>query len=281
MASSSLDSVSVIIPTWNRSNFLLDAITSVLNQSTPVLEVLVCDDGSTDSSEQLVNSINDSRVRWIPGVHSGLPAAPRNRGIEVAKGEWIAFLDSDDVWFKRKIEVQLNYANSNGALALSTNAIISNVKNNLKEQFFDDTKSIERIKFSNLALANKIITSSVLIHKSLLDRIGSFSEEKSLRAIEDYDLWLRAATFTDFLYISEPLVQYTDNIESSIRLGGVSYLRQKIIILRSYAVWILKSYPCLFWKIIIYSKKNLATFFLKIYYKSRELNGILWGWVIK
>jgi glycosyltransferase involved in cell wall biosynthesis len=281
MAISDVSSISVIIPTWNRSSFLLDAINSVLNQSTPVFEILVCDDGSTDSSEQLVNSIKDPRVRWIPGVHSGLPAVPRNRGIAAAKGEWIAFLDSDDVWFKRKIEVQLNYANSSGALALSTNAIINNVKDNLIKQFCDDTKSIERIKFSNLAVDNKIINSSVLIHKSLLDRIGCFSEKKSLRAIEDYDLWLRATTFTDFLYIPEPLIQYTDNIESSIRLGGVSHSRQKILILRSYSVWILKSYPCLFWKIIIYCKKNLATYFLKIYYKSRELNGMVRRRVIK
>lgn len=268
--------VSVIIPTWNRQNTLLIAIESVLNQSIPVHEVLICDDGSTDNSREIVKSINDPRVKWISGEHAGLPAVPRNRGVRIAKGEWVAFLDSDDIWFKRKLEIQLNYANNSGTLAVSTNALIHNVKNNLKKIFFEDKESTQRINFPNLASSNKVITSSVLLHKSILERVGFFSEEKSLRAIEDYELWLRVATLTDFLYISEPLVQYTDDIESSVRFGGVSYLRQKKLIIISYSNWIIRSYPFLFWNILIFISKNLILFVFQLNYKLRELIAEIW-----
>src|SRR4051794_13419670 len=101
------NSVSVIIPTWNRAATLGPAIQSVLNQTYPPREVLVCDDGSTDNSVDVVAQLDDQRIRWLPGGRGGRPAIPRNRGIGAATGEWLAFLDSDDEWLPDKLERQL------------------------------------------------------------------------------------------------------------------------------------------------------------------------------
>lgn len=92
-------SVSVIIPTWNRELRLKKTIESVLVQTLFPLEILVCDDGLTDNTFEIVKSLNHSKVKWILGEHSGLPAVARNRGIRESKGEWLAFLDSDDWWW--------------------------------------------------------------------------------------------------------------------------------------------------------------------------------------
>ncbi len=90
--------VSVIIPTWNAAATIKTAVLSALRQTYPPLEILVCEDGSTDNSKEIVESLNDARVRWLTGPHAGQPAIPRNRGIRKATGQWLAFLDSDDEW---------------------------------------------------------------------------------------------------------------------------------------------------------------------------------------
>lgn len=97
--------VSVVIPTYNRENTIESSVRSALNQTYPVEEVLVCDDGSTDHTESIVRSIEDDRVKWLPGRHWGRPAPPRNRGLQVATGQWLAFLDSDDEWDNNKVEL--------------------------------------------------------------------------------------------------------------------------------------------------------------------------------
>ena len=107
--------LSIIIPTYNRKKFLLRAINSIYHQSFQNFEILICDDGSSDSTMALVKSISqrDSRVRWISGKHSGGPATPRNRGLKFARGEWVAFLDSDDTWLPSKIEHQSEQNSTN------------------------------------------------------------------------------------------------------------------------------------------------------------------------
>ncbi|NJN86713.1 MAG: glycosyltransferase family 2 protein [Leptolyngbyaceae cyanobacterium SL_7_1] len=95
--------VSVIIPTYNRADLLSRAIDSVLNQTLTNLELIIVDDGSTDNTAEVVNSFNDSRIRYIPlGKNCGGGYA-RNHGIHLATGEFIAFLDSDDVWLPEKL----------------------------------------------------------------------------------------------------------------------------------------------------------------------------------
>ncbi|WP_275095371.1 glycosyltransferase family 2 protein [Oryzomonas japonica] len=95
--------ITIIIPTWNHAQFLEKAVCSVLAQTSHLLEILVCDDGSTDDSEQVVRGIGDSRIRWNAEMRGGRPTLPRNRGIRESRGERIAFLDNYDEWFHKKL----------------------------------------------------------------------------------------------------------------------------------------------------------------------------------
>jgi len=208
-----MSNVSVIIPTWNRADMIEKAIRSAINQTLSPLEVLVCDDGSTDNSEIIVNSINDSRVKWVPGPHRGLPAIPRNRGISESRGEWLAFLDSDDEWLPGKLQKQLQLAHKLNCKALCANAYHFVPEKGIVDNLLSWSKEI--ISFDDLVKGNQVICSSSLIHRSLLESVTGFPEDPEV--IEDYALWLRVATQTYFAFVNEPLLIYRDDPENSIR----------------------------------------------------------------
>lgn len=232
-----MSNVSVIIPTWNRVSTLERAIRSALEQTQPPLEVLVCDDGSTDESRAIVYSINDSRVRWIEGNHSGRPAVPRNRGIRASQGEWLAFLDSDDEWMPEKLEKQLAFLKKIRCEAACSNAIRFMPSRGISEKMFDRDSLGEKISFSALIQNNYVICSSVLISKDVVGKCHVFPEDSALIALEDYALWLRVATFTDFAFVNEPLLVYRDAPESSLRASNIKVSEQKINVFKSFISW--------------------------------------------
>lgn len=205
--------ISVIIPNWNSESTLEDTIRGCLNQTLSPLEVLVCDDGSTDSSKQLVESIKDKRVKWIPGSHTGTPATPRNNGMKICIGEWIAFCDSDDIWLPDKLEKQIESISSN--LASCTNGFIKKDKIITKNQIVHFNK--KNVSFANLLSTNYIICSSAIIHHSIFKKIGGFPEDTKYSSFEDYVYWLRVATETNFSFLDIPLVIYDDHPQDSLR----------------------------------------------------------------
>ncbi|MBM2813991.1 MAG: hypothetical protein HW421_753 [Ignavibacteria bacterium] len=227
--------ISVIIPTWNRANLIEKAIGSVLAQTYSNLEVLICDDGSTDNTEEIVSSINDKRIRFIAGTHAGVPAVPKNRGITESKGEWLAFLDSDDLWFPAKLEKQLRRAKELNCLASSTNAVRFVPGEGEKDTFIYWKKP--RINFNNLLAGNLIISSSAMLHRSIFAKTEGFPEEKVLKVGEDYSLWLRVLTQTDCAYINERLVVYTDEPKSSVRAKQVNIWEVKKIVFNNFRNW--------------------------------------------
>lgn len=211
--------VSVIIPTYNRKEYVVRAVGSVLAQTYQLFEILICDDGSTDGTAEAVAEIHDSRVRWIPGArNSGLPAVPRNRGIAESTGEWVAFLDSDDEWEPEKLETQMRIVEGNGAQAVCTNAYRA-VSGERMQKFLIE-HAPKRVVFSDLLHTNTVICSSVLMRRELLVLTGGFPKDTALRAAEDYALWLCLATETDIIFIDRPLLTYRDEPASSVR--GVS-----------------------------------------------------------
>ncbi|WP_209125520.1 glycosyltransferase family 2 protein [Alkalihalobacillus sp. BA299] len=222
--------ISVIIPTWNREKTLKKAILSALNQTVDSIEVLVCDDGSTDKSENIVISLKDDRVKWIPGERGGRPAIPRNRGIKISKGQWIAFLDSDDEWMPNKLEKQLTTLTKHNHLASCTNAYRYIPNKGVSDTLLiNENKSI--LTLDDLIKVNQVICSSTIVHKSLfLDVIG-FPEGRDMRGVEDYALWLRVATKTKFAFINEPLLVYNDdpvNSERSQSTNDPNIQRKKV-----------------------------------------------------
>lgn len=227
--------ISVIIPTWNRAETLGKAISSALNQTLSPFEILVCGvDGSPD--QKVVNSINDPRVRWIEGGKDGLASIPRNRGIRASRGEWLAFLDSDDEWLPEKLEKQLKHATEIGCDASCTNAIRYIPSQEYTGEYVDDIFE-DRISFPLLLKDNCIICSSVLVKKELVEKSNYFPEDRTLKVGEDYALWLRIATLTDFAFVSEPLLIYRDEPQNSIRAVCLPYWDLKANVLKSFISW--------------------------------------------
>lgn len=229
--------VSIIIPIWNAQMTIEATIKSVLAQSISDYEILVCDDGSTDDSEKIVREINDTRIRWIQGSRGGRPAIPRNVGIKESKGEWIAFLDSDDIWAPSKLEKQFIKLEESKLKACATNAFRYLPNIGIKGEMLN--VNLAKITFKELIKCNFIICSSTLIHKNLIMHIEGFPEDENLKAVEDYCLWLRVACLTDFCYIEEPLVIYRDDADNSIRSKAINnYFQQKFLVINNLIKWV-------------------------------------------
>ncbi len=207
--------VSVIIPTYNRAELLFKAVESALAQTVEDIEVLVCDDGSTDDSRNRIASLCNPKLRWIPGQHSGRPAPARNRGILSARGEWLAFLDSDDIWFPDKLERQINLVKETGLLACSTNALRLR-KDGSVTGLYQDFR-IPAISLEKILRSNWVICSSAMINRSLIDKVFGFPEKPDFKNSNDYALWLRVASLTDFAYDNEPRLYYRDDAYNSLR----------------------------------------------------------------
>jgi len=268
-----MELISVIIPTYNRIKTLEKCINSVLKQTYNNFEIIICDDGSSDSSRDLVESYQDQRIIWIEGEHSGLPSIPRNRALSQAKGEWIAFLDSDDEWMPEKLEKQLMALRilKKDCLACCTNAIVysTNRSRNGKDFYIRSKNKI--VDLNSISHVNILITSSVILHKSILRMTGFFPSSKKLIVGEDYALWLRVATFTNILYIDELLVKYSDNPNSSIRQFSKSIIKQKIAILFNYCSWAFKN-SIQYQVIVVVIKNIILIYYLNEY--SFKLNKI-------
>ncbi|MCX8080647.1 MAG: glycosyltransferase [Bacteroidia bacterium] len=232
--------VSVVIPNFNRAELLLRALRSALEQTYPVHEILICDDGSTDNSKEAVHSLKNERVKWIDCGRNERPAIPRNIGIKLAEGDYIAFLDNDDFWHCEKIEKQLNIILQKKYKICSTNALKIDPIGNQLGSMLDFNKDI--ISFEDLTKNNPIICSSVLIEKNFLIKTSFFPEDIHLKAYEDFALWIRIAHFEDIYFINENLVYYQDHFNSSIRsknfLDGWDALK---ISFDAYKKWIMEN----------------------------------------
>ena len=193
--------ISVVIPSYNRKDFLKRSIDSAINQTKKPLEIIVVDDGSTDGTETMIKSDYDF-VKFIKQKNKGVSAA-RNIGIKVSIGEWICFLDSDDEWKKDKLEKQINAMKSNpGYKFFHSNEIW--IKNGLRINQKKKHKKYGGDIFDKCLDMCRISPSSVMIDKTVFDEVGNFNE--NLVVCEDYELWLRICDKYRIFFIDEPLI---------------------------------------------------------------------------
>lgn len=178
--------VSVIIPVYNREEMVRLAIESVLAQDYRDLECIVYDDGSTDSSFDVAGSVDDSRVRVFSGDNLGVSAA-RNRAIAKASGDYIALLDSDDVWLPEKLGIQLDYMRSNGFDICQTDETWMRQGKKVKKG--KRNRKVEGWLFRQSLETCLISPSCTVFSRSFWERCGPFDER--MPAYEDYDLWIR------------------------------------------------------------------------------------------
>lgn len=216
--------ISIIIPTFNRRDYITTALDSVLKQTYEDHEIIVVDDGSTDDTKDVLKPYQDN-IRYFYQDNSGIPTT-RNRGIREARGDYIAFLDSDDYWLPEKLERQIECFSKNphyGMVATRCSSIRPDGR--LREKNRPGKSGWVLI---DLFKANFIRTSSAMIKKECLDTVGVFDE--SLPECEEYDLWLRIAKQYPVGFINDPLSVYTDNPEgvSTDSLAG-RLLRLKVL----------------------------------------------------
>jgi glycosyltransferase involved in cell wall biosynthesis len=220
--------VSVIIPTYNRSQRVARAIQSVLDQSFRDLEIIVVDDGSTDDTYQCLEGLRSS-IKYIrQQVNRGVSAA-RNRGIRSSLAPWIAFLDSDDYWLKDKLQVQMDFVHRNpGSVACQTEEIwVRRGKRvNPKRRHKKPSGDIFR---QSLKLC-LVSPSSVIVERPVFDEVGLFDE--TLQAAEDYDLWLRISCRYPVYLVDRALVVkeggHADQL--SQRFAGMDRFRIRAIV---------------------------------------------------
>ena len=193
--------VSVIVPTYNRADRLERALNSIVSQTYQDFELIVVDDGSTDKTSQLMKSFPKAQYLYIK-KNSGVSKA-RNIGLAFAKGELICFLDSDDLWKEKKIQIQsLWLENNKDSQICYTDEIW--VRNGVRVNPMNRHRKYSGDIFRHCLGLCIVSPSSVMIRAKLFDEIGNFDE--SLPACEDYDLWLRIAVKYAFHFIEEPLI---------------------------------------------------------------------------
>ena len=197
-----INDISVIIPTLNRCEFLKRALHSVLKQTLKPREIIVVDNGSTDKTFEMISSSFPS-VIYMKQTKKGVSAS-RKKGILNSKSNWLAFLDSDDVWSHNKLEKQMafNTKNKNRFRLIHTNEI-----------WYRNGKFLNQLKkhkksggdiFKNSLILCCISPSSALINKEIFDEYGYFDED--LEVCEDYDLWIRITAREEVGYIDEPML---------------------------------------------------------------------------
>lgn len=186
--------ISVVIPTYNHANFLTRAIQSVIDQSYTNWELLIVDNHSQDNTDEVVNGFKDARINLLKIHNKGVIAASRNKGIREAKGEWVAFLDSDDSWYPTKLETVMKVISDNDVYdVLSTDEVIVDIKGNVKGTlhygpYEEDFYKVLLLEGNRLSPSATLIRNAFLKEHKLL-----FNEVHQYIAVEDYDLWLNLA----------------------------------------------------------------------------------------
>lgn len=186
--------ISVVIPTYNHAHFIRRAIQSVLDQTYTNWEILVVDNHSSDNTEGVIKNLNDGRIQLLKIHNSGVIGMSRNMGILKAKGDWIAFLDSDDCWYPNKLDIVMKVAcQDNKYDVLSTHEMMVDKKTGLKT-ILRHGPFQENFYKVLLTEGNRLSPSATLIRHSFLKQHKLlFNESKNYIAVEDYDLWLHLA----------------------------------------------------------------------------------------
>lgn len=235
------DSISVICPVYNSRRFILKAIDSIINQSNYPYELIIVDDGSVDDTynflKEYLGKLNLKFTYKIFRVKHKGPGAARNKGVREARGKWISFIDSDDIWSKDKISEMKKIIRSND----STNFICHNevfvslTGEKKKLDYFSKYKPSEEL-VKQLFNQNLFSTSAVTCKKRLFNDIGYFDE--NLLSSQDYDLWLKFSEKIN-LYFSKKYLGFYIQRSGNISSGNWFFrLKNEIIIINRYRYFV-------------------------------------------
>ena len=225
--------VSVIVTTFNRKDMLKTTIESILNQSFSQFELLIVDNFSNYDFINFINSFNDSRIKSFQNNNNGIIAVNRNFGIKKSRGKYIAFCDDDDYWDKNKLFDQIKVFQSFDTILVSSLALNFGADTNFFSKNYGFLYNRINLGYKSLLISNPIVLSSTLIKSEVLKKVGGFSEDKNLIAVEDYDLYLRIFDLGNFVLIKKFLIYYRFHA-GSVSKSGIDdkYRKQKLLKLR-------------------------------------------------
>jgi len=269
------DFISVVMPAFNSEAYIREAIDSVVQQTYSHWELIVVDDGSTDGTGDVVGKyvLEDDRIRYIHQDNSG-PASARNNGIQASRYPYIAFLDSDDIWFHDKLEKQMNFAVTHPGYVVYGGVRYLWGKDGT---FVEDKETKNFRNFATIAEnaeyflfhPNLTMTCSVLLEKSMLEKVGRF--DQTLSSSEDDDLYFRLALNYKFFALQEPVFyrrRHTENITANLTSKEISrnrYRAVKNIVMKTSPELLPKpkahilSYWALWFSKVAYEKGRYAT----------------------
>lgn len=205
--------VSVVMPAYNSGAFIAESIRSVFAQTYGDWELIVVDDGSADDTAAVARSFADADARiTVVARENGGQAAARNTGLELARGDVVAFLDSDDLWLSDKLRLQLDALNDSGAdLIFSDGYVFADGEPEREADGFSIVPGLTggAQMFRLLFERNRVATLSVVVRRAALDAVGRFDADRRYQNCEDYDLWLRLARAgASFYGMTEKLMRY-------------------------------------------------------------------------
>jgi len=202
--------ISIVIPTYNHADFLKTALDSVLNQTYQNWEVLVVNNHSEDNTSEVISGFNDKRICEFKIHNNGVIAASRNLGINNAKGEWVAFLDSDDLWYPGKLEVFAKIINSDDKYDVFCHDELMVDKHASTKRVLRHGPFHENFYKTLLIGGNRLSTSAVMIRRDfLMHHKLLFNEAEKFVTVEDYDLWLNLARVNaHFKFVKEVQGEY-------------------------------------------------------------------------
>ncbi len=227
--------LSIVMPLYNKEKLIQTTLESVLNQTYSDFELIIVNDGSTDNSAAIVSSFKDSRIHLVYQENAGVSAA-RNKGIEIAQGEYIALMDSDDLWLpdylERQIALMIQYPNcdiyASNYSFFNTNGVITYPQIN-KCHIIGNDGIIENY-FDICRCSNPLITSiSVIISKEILMKIGGFP--LGIKSGEDLLTWAKIVAVGKLAYSKEPLAIYRLGYSNPRPPESIDYVGEQLEVL--------------------------------------------------
>lgn len=240
--------VSIIMPSYNTAGFIADTINSVLKQTYENWELIIVDDCSTDNTDEIVSAFNDERIRYLKNEKNSGAAVSRNKALREAKGKWIAFLDSDDLWLPQKLEKQIAFM----------------VKNGYKFTYTDYREIMPNGKASPyICIAPNKITKRILYRYCYFSTITVIYDRETVGLIQiadikknnDYAMWFKAIEKTDFYRFPQNLSIYCKR-ENSISSGSKfklikhHYIMYRKALNKNGALSVLLTINNLFWGVL-------------------------------
>lgn len=232
--------VSIIIPTYNRSDILCRAVRSIISQTYDDFELIIIDDASTDDTPNAIGAIDDNRIIYHRKIKNEGGARARNTGMALASGDYIAFLDSDDEWMPEKLEKQVSLMERSEAFVTYTGFIIWNDKT--KEVIEERHPKWSGDILDELLKWNCVgTTSTIMVRRECFETVGGFDE--NMPQSQDWEMWIRLAKEYRFDYIEEMLCRYYVHSGSQITDDVTKELRAREMLLAKH-IDLISGSPC-------------------------------------